>query len=315
MYVESAMCIGAGSLLIGSGYYLRPAKRFEASIKNLQGANAKLLQEKYSKAAADYDYIRCTIKNVKHPAIKANLITLQNISTNMLAYLGRNPEKIPLADKFINYYQDRTASLLKQYIELEASELQTPDIEKMKADLLCTLDGFQTAYKEQFAYLMESHLLDMNAELKVAQEVIKEDTINIKGDNHNDFNYTNSKNDFPNNSAQTKYYNVIVTGEEKNNLSTFQKLKLGMFYKDRFNPTYDISNMKKYRYISSAASFLLGSIGFEYLLLGKPIKALLCFIFSFTYIPTIIGFIKGINFIRMDDEEFYVDFYLPKFEK
>ena len=95
----------------------------------------------------------------------------------MISYLEKHPQQIAAADKFINYYQESAVSLVKQYIELEQSGLDSPHATETKRNTLKTLRDFQQAYQEQFDKMMNDHLMYMDAEISVAQYAMKEDGI------------------------------------------------------------------------------------------------------------------------------------------
>ena len=95
----------------------------------------------------------------------------------MLTYLDSHPERMPAAMRFINYYQDRTAELMRQYVSLRETGLQTQEIEKLQRDMRTTFQGFAIAYEKQFAGVIGHEILDMDAEMKVARQVMQSDGI------------------------------------------------------------------------------------------------------------------------------------------
>ncbi|MFN3316456.1 MAG: NINE protein [Raineya sp.] len=68
----------------------------------------------------------------------------------------------------------------------------------------------------------------------------------------------------------------------------------------------------KSRVVSAILSFVLGGWGVQHFYLGNVGKGVLSVIFSWTFIPTIIGIVEGIKFIAMSDEEFNAKYNAPK---
>jgi len=51
-------------------------------------------------------------------------------------------------------------------------------------------------------------------------------------------------------------------------------------------------------------AILLGSIGVQFFYLRKPIKGILCILFCWTGIPSLVGLIQGILILVKSDQEF-----------
>lgn len=66
----------------------------------------------------------------------------------------------------------------------------------------------------------------------------------------------------------------------------------------------------KSRGTAAALSIFLGGIGIHYFYLEKPGKGLACILFSWTFIPAILGLLTGISIISMTDEKFFKTYEL-----
>ena len=108
-------------------------------------AEQQTYAELYEKAQKDYLAIDAAEKTLQDGDIRAELAGLQPISVRIMDYMGAHPEKIPLARKFVTYYQDRTAALAKEYLEFEHTGLSTEQVEATKAKIRQTLaaDGIE----------------------------------------------------------------------------------------------------------------------------------------------------------------------------
>lgn len=100
---------------------------------------------------------------------------LQEKAERILAYLNDHSQNLPAANRFINYYQDRTATLVEQCVSLGTAGIVTPESKEIIRRTATVLAGFEDAYEKQFAKIVDMQLLDMDAELKVAhQELVGE---------------------------------------------------------------------------------------------------------------------------------------------
>ncbi len=63
---------------------------------------------------------------------------------------------------------------------------------------------------------------------------------------------------------------------------------------------------KKNRIVAAVLAMFLGGIGIHKFYCGKVAKGILCILFCWTYIPSIIAFIEGIVYLTESDETFNV---------
>jgi TM2 domain-containing membrane protein YozV len=62
---------------------------------------------------------------------------------------------------------------------------------------------------------------------------------------------------------------------------------------------------RKSRTVSVGLALVLGGFGAHKIYLDKPGKALAYTLFCWTGIPSLIGIVEAVNYIRMDEEEFH----------
>ena len=66
---------------------------------------------------------------------------------------------------------------MQQYVSLRETGLQTEELENLQHNMRTTFQGFAAAYEKQFANVIGSEILDMDAEMKVAKQLMREDGI------------------------------------------------------------------------------------------------------------------------------------------
>ena len=136
--------------------------------------------EMFAKATADYEYIASIIHNIKNEEIVSLTKELQQTATYIFDYLDDNPERMPIAKEFVNYYQDRTAQLLRQYSALKGTGANSEALAKLERDMIITFRGFTDAYDKQFDKVIDADIMDMDAEMKVARQIMSESGINCE---------------------------------------------------------------------------------------------------------------------------------------
>lgn len=131
-------------------------------------------QESYEKAVADYNSLNEIIRQLSDRELIEQLEKMQAIAFKMLNYMKYHPEKVTLADQFINYYQDRALSLSQQFLEFEEMNLNTPEINQLKAKTKITLESFDEAYEAQFSRMVSDKIMEMESELQVASQIMSD---------------------------------------------------------------------------------------------------------------------------------------------
>ena len=127
-----------------------------------------------------YKSIALSIKDIQDKELKKIASDLYNYGGKILAYLNDNPQSIPIARQFLNYYLNRTALILKQCVILEKTMLNSQDANDILDESKNTLYDFYRAYEKQFEKIMNMHLNEMGAELNVARQILNEDGVEKK---------------------------------------------------------------------------------------------------------------------------------------
>ena len=156
---------------------VKPATLSETSEGNTVSDFA---QESYEKAVADYNSLNEIIRQLSDKELIGQLEKMQAIAFKMLNYMKYHPEKVALADQFINYYQDRALSLSQQFLEFEEMNLNTPEINQLKAKTKITLESFDEAYEAQFSRMISDKIMEMESELQVARQIMSDAGISNK---------------------------------------------------------------------------------------------------------------------------------------
>ena len=126
------------------------------------------------KDAAD---ISSSIRQLQDKELLEVAMDLQKRGNKIMTYLRYHPQAIHAAQRFIDYYQDRTAMLLRQCVTLELAEISSPETRTIIQQTKETLQEFAVAYEKQFLKITKIQLNDMDAELAVARKVLDEDGI------------------------------------------------------------------------------------------------------------------------------------------
>ena len=150
----------------------RPQRKIgKISIGELE--NGEELEQKLREAREDFESIRRSMKQIEDAELKAQSERLHGTAARILKYLEKHPEKINMARRFIDYYQDTASSLLGKYVELQDSSLETEEARRLKDETKGAIRTLNSAFEQQFQRLMGSEMLDMDAEIKLIEKMRK----------------------------------------------------------------------------------------------------------------------------------------------
>ena len=283
----------------------------QLDLKELEAERAQYLQENFDKATQDFNFLEEARRNLPDRELSAQLNQLQRTAKSLLAHLEKNPERIALAYKFIDYYQDRAVKIVKQYQELEETHLSTDKVQDLKARMKQTLAALDEAYQDQFEHVLNDQIITAEAELTVMEQQLNAEGIKTKPidvgkmDEYGNVRIDTDLLDRPIEiepprkfiPAQTMQRRVRRGDDTQNNLPAF--------------PEEDRPQIVQTKLIQSALAIFLGSFGAHKFYQGKTIQGILYFLLSWTTLPMWVSLVEGIRYLFMPVEDFY-DQYIAK---
>ena len=151
---------------------LKPVRKIgKVKVETLR--DGEHLREKLEEARADLKSIERSMTKIRDLELKEESERLHRTAGNILKYLEENPGKIPQARQFIDYYQDTASQLLKKYVDLQNTDLNTESTRRLKVQTEEAIRTLNEAFENQFQKLMSEELLDMEAELQLLRQTMK----------------------------------------------------------------------------------------------------------------------------------------------
>ena len=274
-------------------------------LDELEDDRAEYLQENFEKAMTDYKFIEEAQKTISDAGLSKQLKRMQRTAKNLLSNLEQNPNRIPLAYKFIDYYQDRAVKIVKQYQELEATQLSTDKIEDLKSRMRMTLSALDEAYKDQFEHVLNDQIISADAELKVMEQQLDAEGIKRQPVDVGEVD------EFGNVRIDTDLLNRPLGGVERRNLpvpQTTRRIRKKSAQSEEIYqsfPENERPQIVQRKLIQSALAIFFGTVGAHKFYQGKTFQGILYLIFFWTSLPTWIGFIEGIRYLFMPIDDFY----------
>lgn len=274
-------------------------------LNEIEEDRAEYLQQNFEKAMTDYKFIEEAQKNISDRELSRQLGKMQSIAKNLLSNLEQNPDRIPLAYKFIDYYQDRAVKIVKQYQDLEATHLSTEKVQDLKNRMKMTLSALDEAYTEQFEHVLNDQIISADAELKVMEQQLDAEGIKRKPIEVGEVD------EYGNVRIDTDLLDQPLGGVARRNVPVPQVSRRVRRNSSNYNdvpqifPEEDRPYIVQRKLIQSALAIFLGTIGAHKFYQGKTFQGILYILLCWTSLPTWISFIEGIRYLFMPVEDFY----------
>ena len=296
------MLVGMGAGLYRGQLPQQTVRKLD--ISQLADAQAESALADWEKARLDYNRLESARRKIRDSQLSQQLGLMQQEAARLLNYVEKHPERIAAAGRFINYYQDRAASLSEQYSELEDTKLETSQVRQVKAQLKETLVSFDEAYRAEFTKIINSQLLDMEAELTVMQQSLEAEGIS---------NGTARQPGEPVELQKTAEPPLTGIGRKKSPrrgavTKVGQQESVPVVEKI---PTPDNlrTSVLIQKGIMSGLAIALGTLGAHKFFQGKTKWGVAYIVLCWTMIPTLVSIVEGIRYFFMPVDDFYEQYY------
>lgn len=282
----------------------------DVSYEGIDEEKAELLAANLKKAIDDFKYLESMKDKLNDKDMNNHLQRMQRTARNLIVHLGKHPERIPSAFKFIDYYQDRAVKIVNQYNDLESTELTTDKVRELKERMKSTFAALDSAYAEQFEKVLNEQILSVDAELKVMEQQF--DAEGIKRPD------TTSSIDFDKVDTYDDFSDI-----DDSNYNPFKK-QLGRKNRPKYGqPIQNLSQLKiipdeqrgmviQRKLIQSALAIFFGGFGAHKFYQGKNFSGFIRLFLSMTLVPMplmfFIGFCEGIRYLFMSMDDFYLQY-------
>lgn len=131
------------------------------------------VERRLDEARKDYMLLKESAVRIEDEGLRSEAVKLNRTAERIIAYLENHPERIHLSGRFIDYYQDTASSLLKRYVEIQDTRLETEEVRKLKKNTKDALKSLNLAFDRQFEKLMSNEMYDMDAEMRLLEHTTK----------------------------------------------------------------------------------------------------------------------------------------------
>lgn len=119
------------------------------------------------------------IKIIRNELYKEEVATkldkLQDIASQILNYVEKNPKKLQEVNKFINHYLPITIKLINSHKELSNQLVQGKNIKNAKIEIEKSIDIINNAFENLLNDLFEDVALDISTDISVLKTLFKQE--------------------------------------------------------------------------------------------------------------------------------------------
>ena len=160
-----AAAFGAGELVFGD---------YKLTLKETNRSLYDMLED----AKKQNKHIVDMIPMIEDVGIQKELNEINDSVTKIIDTISKNPKKIDQTDNFFDYYLPITVKLVDRYDEIENQKLSSEESKKFFASTNKMVKEINKAYKKILDNLYKKDLVDMDAEMKVFNSLLKADGYN-----------------------------------------------------------------------------------------------------------------------------------------
>lgn len=139
----------------------------------LAEANGLEMKQLMEDALEDLVVLETGAKSLPDPEIKWLSASLYQSGVAIFEHLQDNPDKIPLARRFINYYLETASGLVSKYTKLTKSKVKGDSVAQARTDVVQGLEVLTDAFDKQFEHLMQGEIMDITTDVKVLQQTYR----------------------------------------------------------------------------------------------------------------------------------------------
>jgi len=116
------------------------------------------------------------LKVMKHD-VRINILEICTAANDIFDDFVKDPKDINVARRFILYYLDTTERIVTKYYELSNAPYLSDEAKRTLGNVESTLVMIKDTFRKQLKKLTENDVLDLDAEVKVLKNTIKQEGI------------------------------------------------------------------------------------------------------------------------------------------
>ncbi len=148
-------------------------KNIDVNLKS--GINTNNLQEITDYGVEYINKIHELGTKVENKELVTNIEQICETFRKIISRVNENPKQLKYVKKFIGYYFPLTVKILNQYDKVEDERLNSKESKEFMLRVEKLVEKINMACKEQLNNMYEGEFIDVNADIKVFESMLKTD--------------------------------------------------------------------------------------------------------------------------------------------
>ena len=161
------------SLAMGTAAFFAGELIFSKANEEKKKRNS--LTKTLQKARNQNNSIKSKISEIEDIEIKKQLKEINNSVNRIIQTIEKSPEKFKNINNFFDYYLPVTVKIVDRYDEIEEQNLSSADSKKFIKKTNSMLADMNSAFNKMLNNLYQSDIIDIDAEMKVVNSMLKSD--------------------------------------------------------------------------------------------------------------------------------------------
>lgn len=119
--------------------------------------------------------------NILDEKISERIFKLTELTGKICAHVKANPQKLPRAKKFVNYYLPTTIKLLATYDRMGQQGVEGDNISGTMRKIEDILDSIVTAYEKMLDSMFSEEAMDISADISVMETMLAKEGLSDDG--------------------------------------------------------------------------------------------------------------------------------------
>lgn len=168
-----AIVLSAAGYVVGSKVF--PGRDITVE-ERIETGDAKLDRD-IAEGRARLERLREANAAIPDPGITASLNRMTKAGEQIFQELGKDPKKVTLVRRFMNYYLPTAEKLMEQYKELSGAKVKGENIQSAMTRIESSVGMIADAFDKCADNLFKDDEMDIDAEIKVMQTMLSGDDL------------------------------------------------------------------------------------------------------------------------------------------
>ncbi len=169
-----------GTIVVSAAGYAVGSKLFPGRDitveERIQTGDAQLDKD-IADGRARLERLKAANAEIPHPGITGDLDRMTKAGEQIFRELGRDPKKVTLVRRFMNYYLPTAEKLMEQYKLLSAAEVKGENIQSAMQRIESSMGMIADAFTKCADNLFKDDEMDIDAEIQVMKTMLTGDSL------------------------------------------------------------------------------------------------------------------------------------------